>query len=227
MLQYVIRRILWMIPTVIGVSILVFCLLQLAPGDPSTIKFSGMTSGQSTMGGDQGEAIQKFRERYLLDEPLWKQYLHYVGPFNWNEKGHPWVGGNGEEPWHGLLVGDLGNEFRRPTVSVASELWKRLQVTVPLALISVLLSYLIAIPIGMYSAVRRGTALDVASTVLLFVLYAIPTFWAALMLQLLMGKAGFDLLPVIGLHSPDAPEMSWWAATCLKELNAGWWPMMM
>lgn len=200
-----------MIPTVFGVSVLVFSLLQLAPGDPSTIKFSGMTSGQSTMGSDQGEAVQKFRERYLLDEPIWKQYLHYIGPFDWSAKGHPWVGGSGDSPWHGLLAGDLGHEFRRPTVSVASELGKRLKVTVPLAFISVLLSYLIAIPIGVYSAVRRGSLLDVSSTVLLFVLYAIPTFWAALLLQLFLGKAGIDLLPVLGLESPDARDMGWLA----------------
>lgn len=196
-----------MIPTALGVSVLVFSLLHLAPGDPSTIQFSGMTSGQSTVGGDQGEAIAKFRERYLLDEPIWRQYLHYLGPFDWSAKGHPWLGGSGEKPWHGLLAGDLGNEFRRPTVKVVHELGRRLRVTVPLALIGVLLSYAIAIPIGVYSAVRRGSLLDVSSTVLLFVLYAIPSFWAALMLQLVMGKAGLDLLPVIGLHSPGAEDL--------------------
>lgn len=200
-----------MIPTLLGISIILFALIHLAPGDPSTIKFSGMASGAATVGANEGEAIRKFRERYLLDEPLWKQYLQYLGPFNWGKDGARWLGGTGEEPWHGLLAGDLGNEFRRPTVKVVDELGKALRVTVPLALISVLLSYLIAVPIGVFSAVRRGSPLDVTTTVLLFVLYAIPSFWAGLLLQLLMGKAGLDLLPVIGLQDPNADLFGAWA----------------
>ena len=87
------------------------------------------------------------------------------------------------------------------------ELLKRLAVTVPLALCSTLLAYLLAIPIGILSAVRRGSRLDVASTLALFLLYAVPVFWAGLMLQLVFGRGGLDLLPVIGLHDKDAAEL--------------------
>ena len=119
-------------------------------------------------------------------------------------------GGSGEDPWNGLLVLDLGDEFLRPGVSVAGELVERLRVTVPLAALSVLLSYLLAIPIGVYSAVRQGRPLEVASTLVLFMLYAIPTFWAGLLLQLAFGRAGLDWLPVLGLHDKDADQLSGW-----------------
>jgi peptide/nickel transport system permease protein len=206
-LTYILRRLLWMIPTLIGVSLLTFGLIHLAPGDPSSFLDSGMQSGQATAGDNQLAALEKFRARYLLDQPLWKQYLHYVGPFHLGDEGHAFFGGNGEDPWNGLLSGDLGTYFSRPD-RVAPELWERLKVTVPLAGLSILLSYLIAVPLGIFSALRRGTTLDAGATVLLFVLYAIPTFWAGLMLQLLCGKVGFDFLPVIGLHGRDAAELS-------------------
>lgn len=207
MFQYVVRRLLWMIPTLLGVSLITFGLIHLAPGDPASMKFAGIGSGEARAGANEDVAIKKFRERYLLDQPLWKQYLHYVGPFDLGAKGHEWFGGTGEDPWNGLLAGDLGEEFNNPGVSVSEEIWKRLKVTVPLALAAVLLSYLVALPIGILSAVRRGTVLDVSTTILLFVLYAVPNFWAGLMLQLAFGKGGLDLLPVIGLHDKDADQL--------------------
>ncbi len=207
MLQYILRRLLWMIPTLLGISIVVFGLIHLAPGDPAAVKFSGMASGESQVGANEEDMIRKFRERHLLDQPLWKQYVHYLGPFNLGPKGHSWFGGSGDDPWNGILVGDLGNEFRRPTVEIAGEVVQRLKVTVPLALISIVVSYLLALPIGIYSSVRRGSVLDVTSAVLLFLLYAVPTFWAGLMLQLLFGKGMWDLLPVLGLHDKDADDL--------------------
>ncbi len=220
MLQYVVRRLLWMIPTLIGVSLIVFSLIHLAPGDPAAVQSSGLLTGAGRSEGSADQATQKFRERFLLDQPLWKQYLHYVGPFHLGKDGHPWFGGDGSDKWNGLLVGDFGNEFRRPTVEVADELVRRLEVTIPLALLSVLISYLVAIPIGIFSAVRRGHPLDLASTVGLFVLYAVPSFWAGLMLQLAFGKSGLDWLPVIGLHDKDAAEMATgaWLLDLLKHL---------
>ena len=84
--------------------------------------------------------------------------------------------------------------------------------TVPLALASVLLSYLIALPLGIFSARHHGKRRDGIVTVVLFVLFAIPTFWAGLMLILSFGRTGLDLLPVVGLVSqgrcgPRAPRL--------------------
>jgi len=117
------------------------------------------------------------------------------------------VRNSGQEPWGGLLCLDLGDEMQKK-LPVASELWKRLKVTVPLSLISVILSYLIALPMGIYSVRRQGTKADAFSTLLLFILYSIPTFWAGLMLIQVFGGAGLDWLPVIGLHDKDAAEFT-------------------
>lgn len=108
----------------------------------------------------------------------------------------------GTKKWDGLLAFDLGREMQS-NLSVIEELGKRLKVTVPLSLVSVLLSYLIALPLGIFSVRRQGTKIDGGVTVGLFVLYSIPTFWAGLMLQLAFGKNGWNLLPVIGLYDKD------------------------
>jgi peptide/nickel transport system permease protein len=84
---------------------------------------------------------------------------------------------------------------------------RRLKVTVPLSLIAVLLSYLIALPLGIFSVRNQGTKIDGGLTIVLFILYSIPTFWAGLMLILIFGKTGLDLLPVLGLHDKDADSL--------------------
>lgn len=196
-----------MIPTMIGISIVVFSLIHLAPGDPTAFLSSGQETGASSTGGDVDAKVRKFKERFLLDRSLPVQYFHYMGPFNLGKDGAEMFGGDGTRVWGGVLAGDLGTEFKDQNAKISTELWKRLKITTPLALVSVLLSYLIAIPIGIYSAVRNGSRLEVGTTVTLFVLYALPSFWAGLMLQLMFGAAGLDLLPVIGLHDKDADTL--------------------
>jgi len=82
---------------------------------------------------------------------------------------------------------------------------------VPLSLAAIVLSYLIAVPLGIHAAVRRGTAFEVLASVTVFVLYAIPVFWAGLLLQLVFGATGLGWLPILGLHARDAAELGWWA----------------
>jgi len=196
-LQYILRRLLWMIPTLIGITFLVFCAIHAAPGDPATVML-GATSGAELEGDIDYEArIEKFRRRYGLDAPLWVQYLDFLGPFNLKEDGHEWFGGSGRDRWSGVLVLDFGNELQRTGMPVMQELGRRLGVTIPLALIAVLVTYLTAIPLGIYSALRRGTKRDAAVTLVLFVLYSIPSFWAGLMLILAFGRTGLDLLPIV------------------------------
>lgn len=200
-----------MIPTLFGVAFLTFSMIKMAPGSPENIKFSsgaGTASG-SQVSGSLEKAKERWRKKNLFDRNIVVQFFQYLGPFNLHsETGHPWFGGNGEDKWGGLLTLDLGEELLRPSVDVKDELFERLKVTVPLAAISVLLSYLLALPIGVYAAVRQGTPLEVGSTVTLFLLYAVPTFWGGLMLQLLFGVTGLDWLPVLGLHDKDAEGMS-------------------
>ena len=198
-----------MIPTLFGVAVITFGLVKLAPGSVESMKFAASADSGGAKASAEGGTIEKFRARYLLDQPLWKQFVHYMGPFNLGDDGHTWFGGDGADPWNGLLALDLGEELLRPGERVGPELWKRVtQVTLPLALISIFLSYLLALPLGIYAAVRQGSLLEISSTLLLFLLYAVPVFWAGLMLQLAFGKTGFDWLPVLGLHDADADTMT-------------------
>jgi ABC-type dipeptide/oligopeptide/nickel transport system permease component len=210
-LQYVARRLLWMIPTLLGITMLIFTAIHAAPGDPATVMIGAGSGGAMQDNVDYEAKIAKVRRDLGLDLPLWKQYLTYLGPVNFKANGHPRFGGNGEDKWTGLLVLDLGSEFQRKGVPVVEELGRRLQVTIPLALIATLLTYLIAIPLGIYSANRQGTLLDGAISLSLFVLYSIPGFWMGLVLILLFGRTGLDLLPVVGLHSADASDFSGFA----------------
>jgi len=189
---YVLRRLLWMVPTLFGITLLLFGVLRLAPGDPATVRFGAAMAaggGGSAQGGDIESAIAKFRKKYHLDDPWYVQY-------------GVWVANTARL--------DFGTEFNRPNVEVIDELGRRILVTLPLALLATLLSYLIAVPLGILSAVQQRSRADKLVTLLLFVLYSLPTFWVGLMLILVFGKTGLDLLPVIGLHDKDASQLSGW-----------------
>jgi peptide/nickel transport system permease protein len=205
LLRYIALRLLWTIPTLLGISFVTFALLHLVPGDAASVRYSG-GEGAGDPAGAQA-AIASFRAEHLFDRTLAIQYLHYLGPFNLGPDGARWLGGTGERPWHGLLALDFGREYLRPQIAVADELWSRLGVTLPIALAAVLLSYLLALPIGIYAAMRRGGAFDVGSAFVLLVLYALPAFWVGLLLQLAFGRAGLGWLPVIG-WSEVAPNAS-------------------
>ncbi len=170
-----------------GITVLLMLVIQLAPGDPAAIATAGSLDMQGQQSsGDTQSAYEKFRERFRLDEPVYVQYWEWV---------------------KNVAQLDFGTEFFRPNVQVSSELWRRLQITVPLSLIATLLSYLIALPLGIFSAVKRGSLSDKVLTLGLFLLYSLPTFWAGLMLILAFGATGLDWFPVIGLHGKDAAEM--------------------
>ena len=202
MIHYVLRRVLWMVPTLLGITLVVFVALHAAPGDSALMHAGG---GEALAGGaEPGADRARFRAEHLLDQPLWKQYLHFLGPFNLSADGHRWFGGNGREPWNGVLALSFGREFHRPDVPVMAEIGRRLAVTVPISLAAIVLAYALAIPIGVRSAVKRGSRGERALSTVLFALHSVPTFWGGLLLMLAFGAAGLGWLPVIGLHDKDA-----------------------
>jgi peptide/nickel transport system permease protein len=189
-LIYISRRLLWMVPTLLGMTLLLFCVMRLAPGDPALVKFGDSGGGGDAMNaGNLKAAIEEFRKQHHLDEPLLVQYGYWL---------------------RSVVVLDFGHEYQRPNVAIRDEMLDRLAITVPLSLISVILSYLIALPLGILSAVRQGSVFDRTSTFLLFLLYSLPTFWVGLMLVLAFGATGLSWLPVIGLHDKDAAALSGW-----------------
>lgn len=207
MLRYVARRLAWMIPTLLGITLVVFLAVHAAPGDPE----AAALGVDSAVGVDAAAASARFRADHLLDQPIWRQYLHFLGPFDLSPRGHAWFGGSGDRPWHGALVLDLGNEFARSNVSVLGELGRRLLVTLPMALAALFLAYALAIPLAVLSATRRGLALDRSVSFATAILNATPSFWIAFLLVLVFGAGGLDWLPAVGLEDKDARDWGWFA----------------
>jgi len=181
-----------MIPTLVGITLILFVIIRLAPGDPASMAAGPVQTAEG--GGlqtnqDYEDAINKFRAKYRLDEPLLVQYGYWISS---------------------IARLDFGNEFFRPNVEIKDELGRRLQVTVPLSMVSIFLSYLIALPLGIFSAVRRATQVDRGTTIFVFLLFSLPTFWTGLMLILIFGATGLDWLPVLGLHDKDAETFGRW-----------------
>ena len=177
-----------MIPTVFGIMVVSFIVMQRAPGDPAAQKFGGAGQATSGMDAERGtEAAEKrFREKYHLDEPIYVQFGYFLKRFAQMEM--------------------IYFQQEKP---IWPDLRDAILVTVKINLIVFFLIYLIAIPIGIYSASFPHSVLDRLTTVLLFVLYSLPSFWAAEMLRIwLTDKTGFIWFPVMGLRADNWEQMT-------------------
>jgi peptide/nickel transport system permease protein len=183
MTTYLIRRVLLLIPTLFGITLLTFFLIRLSPGNAAELKGGGPMGGHAMT----AEARQQMMELYGLDKPWYVAY--------WN-----WIG-------HAARL-DLGTSFvdHRP---VTTKIEERLPLTMSITGSAVILSYLIAIPLGIAAALKRGQLLDRAISFVVFVLYSIPVFAAALLLILLVAGGDYlNLLPMYGASSINAVEMN-------------------
>ncbi|QDT37328.1 Dipeptide transport system permease protein DppB [Stratiformator vulcanicus] len=190
---------LLMLPTMVGILVVSFLVIKLAPGDPSSQKFGGLGQATGGMAADRGveQAIKKFREKYHLDDSLPVQFGFFLKR---------------------LFTGEM--IFFQDERPIWGDLFKSLWITVQINFVVFLLIYLIAIPSGIYSAAKQGSWGDRISTVALFVLYSIPSFWAAEMLRLrLTGPEtpAWIRFPVANLHQDDWEELSYWGQV------ADWW----
>jgi peptide/nickel transport system permease protein len=191
-LGYSIRRILLMIPTFVGVTFIAFLIMHLAPGDPVEMYFSGgLAAGAQGASPERLAEVQRAKEqerhRLGLDRPLPVQYAV------WFKR---------------LVTLDLGSSFkdRRP---VWDKIRERLPITITLNTISILLTYLIAIPLGIYASVRPGSWGDSISTTAVFMLYSLPSFWVGTLILIYLCGGDYLLwFPPAGLHSLDY-EASW------------------
>ena len=194
MRTYILTRILWAIPTLAVITFLCYALMWYAPGDPARASYlarGGETAG--TMAEDEGlsDAGKLFRKRFHLDEPLHRGYALWL--------------------WRILSEGDFGVSV---TVSLGTPVWQlvaqRVPVTLKLNLWATAVVFLIAVPVGIYSAVRRGSLLDRATTLLFFLLYSLPSFWVGLMLLMAASKFAPGW-PTSGLSPPISGGASYWA----------------
>lgn len=199
------RRLQTALLTFFGVTLVVFALMRLAPGDPGEMRFSDAEIG----GAELAESQARFAAEHLLDAPLWKQYLHFLGPLSAAPDGARILGGSGADPWHGLLALDPGHEFQRPQVAVRDELLARLWISAQLGLPALLLASWLGIVLGLFAARRRGELAERGLSLSLLVLDALPSFWVALLLVVLLGAGGLGWLPVLGLESADPAQRGW------------------
>ncbi len=151
MMRYLIKRVLTVIPVLLGVSILVFGFVRMIPGDPALV----MLGERAT-----DENVQRIREQLGLNEPIYKQYMIFLG---------------------NALKGDLGTSILR-NESVTGELARRFPATVELTLAAMLIALVIGIPAGILSAVRRGSVFDMGSMLVSLTGVSMPIFWLGLML---------------------------------------------
>lgn len=170
--MYVIKRLILMIPLFIGITLISFSVIHLAPGSP--IDMATDLNPKAT-----AEVKARMRAIYGLDQPLHVQY------WNWLSR---------------LLVLDFGNSFSQDGRRVADKILERMPITIFINIASLVLIFLIAVPIGVLSATYQNSLFDKATTVFVFVGFAVPHFWLALLLMILFG-VHLGWLPISGLKS--------------------------
>ena len=200
MLGYILRRVLMMIPTLFVISIISFVIIQLPPGD-----FLTTYAAQLSEMGDSidAEALEALEERYGLGQPVYVQY-------------YKWMSGI-------FLRGDWGQsmEWHKP---VKELIWDRLGLTVALSLISLLISWFVAIPVGVFSATHQYSIPDYIMSVLSFVGAGTPGFMIALVIMwLAMTKLGLN---VGGLFSQEYMLAPWSWAKVWDMLQHIWIPVL-
>jgi len=187
MKAYIGRRLLLVIPTLLGISIITFLVVQMAPGSPV---FMRLHQAEAAAGTElPPEVIEATLRLYGLDQPLHMRYVIWLGQ---------------------MVRLDFGTSYKdhRPVID---KIFEALPITLQLNLISIFVIYLISIPLGVYSATHQYTLRDSATTVSLFVLYSMPNFWVAMLLMYFFsGGAHFDWFPVFGLSSVGAENWPWY-----------------
>ncbi len=199
MLQFIIRRILLIIPTFFVISVVAFAIIQLPPGDFATSMLSNMAA-QGEGGADLAEQI---RTTYGLDQPVYVQYAKWM--------------------WNILTKFDFGIsfEFSQP---INTLIWERVALTVALSLGSVVLTWLIALPIGIFSAVKQYSLGDYIFTFLGFIGISVPSFLIALVVMYVMFK---DFGTTIGgLFSSDMISAPWGWPKVVDLFNHIWLPIV-
>jgi len=199
MLAYIIRRILIMIPTLVAISIISFTIIQLPAGDFFTTYVAQLSaSGESV---DQAE-LESLRQRFGLDEPLYVQYLKWA----WN-----------------FVRGDFGQSFEwnKPVRALIGE---RLAMTILISTCTLLFTWAVAVPIGVYSAVRQYSWMDYFLTLIGFIGLATPNFLFALVL-LWASYSWFDM-SIGGLFSPQFVDAPWSLAKTVDLLKHLWIPVV-
>jgi len=179
MLSYLAKRLAGFVPLLLGISFVSFLVMAMAPGTPVDL----MTDLNPKASPEARERLEKY---YGLDQPLYVQYGLWLGR---------------------IVRGDLGTSFSRDRRPVLDKIAEALPITLFLNVLDLTLILGLAIPIGIYSASHQYSFADRATTVFVFVGFAMPSFWVALLAMMLLGEQ-LGWLPISGLRSLDYDSMS-------------------
>jgi peptide/nickel transport system permease protein len=199
-LAYVLRRLALMVPTVFVISVLAFVIIQLPPGS-----FAETYAATLDRTGDQVDSalLESLRRRYGLDQPIHVQYLLWM---------------------RGILTEwDFGRSFEwnRPVTTL---IWERLALTFVISISALVFIWIVAFPVGIYSAVRQYSVGDYLATFLAFIGLAIPNFLLALVFMYI--AFAYFGQSVGGLFSPEYANAPWSGAKVLDMLSNLWIPMI-
>ena len=172
MLTYLFKRLLEMIPTLVGITLISFFIIHLAPGKPTDV----LADLNPKMTPEARERLEKY---YGLDKPIHIQYGMWLKR---------------------IVKLDFGDSFSTDRRPVWTKIKERLPITILINSLALVLIFVIAIPVGVSSAVRPYSLYDKITTVIVFIGFAVPTFWLALLLMILLG-VNLHWLPVSGLKS--------------------------
>ncbi len=195
MKAYILRRLLLMIPTLLGISIVCFALIQLIPGGPVEEMIAKVQSAAAAHGGVSAsksispEQIAQIQSYFGFDKPAWKRYIDWI----WN-----------------LLHLDLGMSYTYG-IPVWDVISSRFPISLAFGLTSFLLSYLICIPLGLFKAVQNHSAMDKVSSAIIFSGYVMPGYALGILLIIFLAGGSFlDIFPLGGIVSEDFEDLSFW-----------------
>ena len=228
MTAYIIRRLLLMFPTLIGIITITFIATQFVPGGPidqmkSLLRGHGSTlteAGGGAMigpGSKQQELdpkhFEELKKIYNLDKPLWERYLRTFLWYSPKKKSEPFLDSIfNYNNWEGFLVFKFGNSFYR-NKSVLSLIKEKLPVSASLGVTSFFLTYTICIFLGIAKAVKNGSRFDTCTSLIVLIGYSVPGFVLAIFLIVLFGPgdaAVAHLIPIAGLTSSGSPGYESW-----------------
>ena len=181
MFSYIVRRILVSIPTLFGITLVTFIIINLAPGDPAQFQTQGIMDPDVSI-----HVYEQLREYYELDKPIHVRYVHWLGR---------------------LATLDFGTSMSTDRLPVIDKIKERLWPTMSLALLSIFISLSLSIPIGIYAAARQNRLFDNISSTILYGLYSVPSYVMAVPLILLLGVQ-WDLLPFQGMTSDNYDQLT-------------------
>ncbi len=188
MFTYIAKRLLLMIPTILGIAVITFAVVHLAPGDPASLKAQ---SASEALSSDRmtREIVEGTRALYGLDKPLHVQFAVWLKR---------------------IVTLDFGTSYRdhRPVIDKIGD---ALPITLTLNILTILIIYIVSIPVGAYTALKPKGFVDRASAILFMALYSLPSFWVAMMLIALLCSGDYlNWFPIVGFVSDGASILPWY-----------------